>query len=142
MKPFIPLITILLLTGAPVLSNVCEGDVCPLPVAGEKPAVITTAELEQLVQSGKVVLIETRPGVTVGLPGAKLLSGTPTAEEAAAVIPAKDSLVVTYCANINCFSSENMAKHLKSLGYTNVREYPQGLAGWRRAGHPVEPIRQ
>lgn len=141
MKRLILLCSMFALAGTSAFSQgACGGGVCPLPMAGKKPAEVTTAELEKLIQAGGVILLETRPDVSVGLPGAKRLSGTPTEEEAAAVIPSKDSPVITYCAGINCFSSENMAKHLKSLGYTNVREYPQGISGWRKAGFPVEPI--
>lgn len=77
----------------------------------------------------------------MGLPGAKSLTGTPSAEEAAKVIPAKDAPVVTYCGGIHCPLSGNLAKHLKTLGYTNVREYPEGFSGWKAAGKPVTALK-
>lgn len=118
----------------------CSGGVCPLPGAGEVPDKITTAELDKLITAGSVTVIDARPGAATGLPGAKLLAGQPTAEEAAKVIPAKDAVVVTYCGGIHCPLSGNLAKHLKSLGYTRVREYPDGFSGWKTSGKPVIPV--
>ena len=141
MKKFAVLCSILMLTADAAFAEKCAGGVCPLPVAGAKPTEITTAELDGLVNTGTVTLIDARPGASMGLPGAKPLIGTPTAEEAAKVIPSKDSLIVTYCGNLNCFLSENLAKHLRTLGYTNVREYRPGYAGWKAAGKPVEALK-
>lgn len=140
MKTFALVCSILMFATGIAFSEECAGGVCPLPGAGEAPAKVTTAELEGLIAAGTVTVIDARPGITTGLPGAKLLIGQPTAEEAAKVIPSKDSPVVTYCGSTSCFLSENLAKHLKTLGYTNVREYPQGYAGWKQAGKPVAPI--
>lgn len=133
--------SILLLATGGAFAEDCGGGVCPLPSAGKAPGKVTTAELAGLIKAGSVTVIDARPGATTGLPGARLLAGQPTAEAAAKVIPAKDSPVVTYCGNTSCFLSENLAKHLQKLGYTNVREYPQGYAGWREAGNPSAPIK-
>ena len=117
MKRLILLCSLFALAGTSAFSQrACGGGVCPRKMAGKKPAEVTTAALEKLIQAGGVILLETRPDVTIGLPGARRLSGTPTEEEAAAVIPSKDSSVITYCAGINCFSSGNLAKHLNTLG--------------------------
>ena len=133
---------ILFATGA-AFSEECAGGVCPLPGAGDKPVEITTTELDGLVNSGAVtlILIDARPSAQTGLPGAKSLTGTPGAEEAANVIPAKDAQVVTYCGSTHCPLSGNLAKHLRTLGYTNVREYPEGFAGWKASGKPVTALK-
>jgi len=140
MKQFAVLFSILMLAAGVAFAEDCAGGVCPLPSAGKAPDKVTTAELAGLIKAGSVIVIDARPGVTTGLPGAKLLAGQPTAQEAAKVIPSKNSPVVTYCGSTSCFLSENLAKHLKTLGYTNVREYPQGYAGWKQTGNPVVPI--
>jgi rhodanese-related sulfurtransferase len=106
-----------------------------------EPIEVTTSELADLVKAESVTLIDARPGAPAGLPGAKSLTGTPTAEEAAKVILSKDAPVVTYCGSVSCPLSAKMAKHLQSLGYTNVREYPEGFSGWKKAGHPVEALK-
>jgi rhodanese-related sulfurtransferase len=140
MKTKVLLIAALLLAGALSAEEACEGGVCPLPSTGETPVPITTQELAARMEAGTVIVLDVRPGATSGLPGAKRLSGEPTAEQAASVIPSKEALVVTYCGSTSCFLSENMAKHLRKLGYINVREYPQGLAGWKKAGLAVVPL--
>jgi len=141
MKKLTVLCSILTLATGISFAAECAGGVCPLSGAGEKPVEITTAELGVLVDSGAVTLIDARPGAQVGLPGAKSLTGTPAAEEAAKVIPAKDAPVVTYCGGIHCPLSGNLAKHLKTLGYTNVREYPEGFSGWKDAGKTVTALK-
>ena len=72
------------------------------------------------------------------IPGAQQLS--PDADEAviAKAIPGKDELVVTYCAGVKCPASKALADRLKKLGYSNVIEYPQGIAGWLEAGKAVD----
>jgi rhodanese-related sulfurtransferase len=141
MKKLSVLCSILTFATGMTFAAECAGGVCPLPGASKKPVEITTAELSVLVDSGTVTLIDARPGAPMGLPGAKPLTGTPSAEEAAKVIPAKDAPVVTYCGGVTCPLSPMMAKHLQSLGYTNVREYPEGFAGWKAAGRPVTALK-
>jgi rhodanese-related sulfurtransferase len=47
----------------------------------------------------------------------------------------KDTPIVVYCgAGIR---SPLAAKTLQDMGYTNVRNYPAGFIGWRKAGLPV-----
>ncbi|HAE41273.1 MAG TPA: sulfurtransferase, partial [Candidatus Riflebacteria bacterium] len=59
-------------------------------------------------------------------------------EEVSKVLPKKDALIVTYCANLKCPASNALYNHLKSLGYTNLIEYPEGIQGWIEAGNPVK----
>ncbi len=106
------------------------------------PATINPAGLAALLQSGaKVVVLDARSGKFDDgrrLPGAKSLTDQATAEQAAAVIPSRDTLVVTYCANPKCQASPKLAKHLQGLGYTNVVELPEGIDGWVGEGRAVE----
>jgi len=48
----------------------------------------------------------------------------------------KDTPIVVYCGgNIRSM----LAAHtLQQMGYTNVKNYPDGFIGWRRQGLPVE----
>lgn len=48
----------------------------------------------------------------------------------------KDTPIVVYCGgNIRSI----LAAHtLQQMGYTNVKNYPDGFIGWRRQGLPVE----
>ena len=49
----------------------------------------------------------------------------------------KDAEIVTYCAGPTCSQSTQAARTLSELGYTNVRAYPDGLEGWKAAGHEI-----
>jgi len=72
------------------------------------------------------------------IPGAGALNAESTAEEVAKAIKEKDSLVVTYCANLHCPASSKLAAHLRELGYKNVLEYRDGIAGWLADGNKVD----
>ncbi len=49
----------------------------------------------------------------------------------------KDALVVAYCGNEHCGAYMKAAKAAQELGYTNVKHYSGGIAGWK-AKEPVE----
>lgn len=66
---------------------------------------------------------------------------TTTAEDAAAVIPSLDSLVVVYCTNSDCPASMYLAKRLSELGYSNILEYEAGIEEWINSGYPVRETR-
>lgn len=55
------------------------------------------------------------------------------------LLPAdKDKTIVFYCANRLCNSSEMAAREVQKLGYTDVRQMPDGIQGWMLSGRPVE----
>lgn len=124
----------------------CAGGVCSLseaPKSEEKKQdhQISTLELKSYVDSGTAILLDARSvkyDDGFRIPGAKSLNSSSTAEEIASVIPSKDALIITYCSNLQCPASQRLADHLKKLGYSNVKEYPEGIAGWREAGGQVE----
>ena len=43
-----------------------------------------------------------------------------------------------YCANKLCTSSEMAAREVMKLGYTDVRQMPDGIDGWKLSGRKVE----
>ncbi len=49
---------------------------------------------------------------------------------------AKDDEIILYCASADCMASASAARKLEETGYTNVKHYQDGLAGWEKAGHP------
>ena len=102
---------------------------------------LNTAGLKVLLDSGaSLTLLDARYGKYDDgrrIPGAKSLNAKSTASQIAAVIPSKESLVVTYCSNQKCPASNMLAEHLGELGYKNVIEYPYGIAGWADAGNKV-----
>jgi rhodanese-related sulfurtransferase len=108
----------------------------------KEAAVIDTHTLQALLAAGtKVTVLDARSGKWDDgrrVPGAKALAADATAEKAAALIPSKESLVVTYCSNLKCPASGMLAAALKKLGYENILEYSAGIEGWAKHGNRVE----
>ena len=52
-------------------------------------------------------------------------------------VPEKDIPVVVYCQNTQCPVSEEAARKLDSLGYSQVYDYAGGKEDWQEAGEPV-----
>lgn len=107
-----------------------------------KGSAIDTAALAALLRAKTALtLLDARSGKYDDgkrISGAKSLNAASTDEEVARTIPAKDALVVTYCAGPKCSASGQLAERLRKDGYKNVIEYPQGIAGWIEAGNAVE----
>lgn len=103
--------------------------------------VVTTEQLDELINSKEDVFVFDARSAAYDdgkrIPTSESLSYNATAKEVAKVIPSKNSLVVTYCSNLQCPASAKLAKYLHKLGYTNVKEYPQGIEGWVKSGRHV-----
>jgi rhodanese-related sulfurtransferase len=102
---------------------------------------ITREELRELVGAGEVTLVHALPEPYFRkehIPGALQLDHERVAEQAPERLPDKDARIVTYCADLACPNSEIAANRLIALGYTDVRQYAEGIAGWIEAGLPVE----
>lgn len=50
----------------------------------------------------------------------------------------KSKTIVFYCANRLCTNSEMAAREVMKLGYTDVRQMPDGIQGWALSGRPIE----
>lgn len=111
----------------------------------EKPAEVNTSGLKTLIDSGvPLVILDARSGQFDDgkrIPGALSLNAESKPEEVAKVLPNKQALIVTYCANLKCPASDMLYKHLKTLGYSNLLEYPEGIQGWVEAGNPVKSVK-
>lgn len=128
----------------------CKGGVCPVMSKSDKcshpddakAAIINTAGLAALIKGkAAVTVLDARSGKYDDgrrIPGAQQLSPTADDKDIEKVLPDKNALIVTYCAGLTCPASKALADHLKKLGYSNVIEYPQGIAGWADAGNTVE----
>ena len=105
-------------------------------------AAIDTATLAVLIRSGApLVVLDARSGHYDDgrrIPGAKNLPVKSTASEVESVVGSNDAFIITYCSNLHCPASKALYGHLKNLGYENVLEYPDGIAGWVAPGYPVE----
>lgn len=107
--------------------------------------IVNTLGLKTLIGSGvPLTILDARSGKYDDgkrIAGALSLNAESKAEEIAKVLPKKDALIVTYCANLKCPASNALYNHLKSLGYTNLIEYPEGIQGWIEAGNPVKAVK-
>lgn len=75
------------------------------------------------------------------IPTAQLLSYKDSLNEAVAIIPHLDSLIVVYCFSSTCPYSGRLVKQLQAWGYSNIIEYTAGLKEWRDDAHyPIEKI--
>ena len=104
----------------------------------------TRTELEALVATGSVVVIDALPADyydQLHLPGALNLVADDVEELAPELLPDKDATVVTYCSNTACGNSKAVANRLERLGYTAVRAYRDGIQDWVAAGNPTESTR-
>ena len=104
-------------------------------------ALITRTELESLIASGEVVLVDALPASyydELHLPGAVNLVEDEVDIRASEVLPDKDAAIITYCSNATCGNSQAVANRLERLGYTNVRKYREGIQDWVEAGSATE----
>jgi rhodanese-related sulfurtransferase len=129
----------------------CKGGVCAVSAdKGGKTCAATEPKAGVINTAGMAALLQAKTPVTVldarsgkyddgrRIPGAQQLSPTADAETVAKVVADKNALIVTYCAGVTCPASDMLAKRLKEFGYSNVIEYPQGIAGWAEDGKAVE----
>ena len=105
---------------------------------------VSTKELEQIVQDGSAVVLDTRPhrewsvshiptAINVapkpGVP--KALYTSDVAEVGRLVDGDKSQPLVLYCNGPYCGKSKRVAGELLEAGYTNVRRYQLGAPVWR-----------
>lgn len=111
----------------------------------EEPGHIDTKVLATLVSSKVPLVILDARGAAWDdgkrIATAQSLSHRATAEQAEALIPSKDALIVVYCTGIHCPASGWLAARLAELGYPNVLEYAEGIEAWVGAELPVRTIR-
>ena len=50
----------------------------------------------------------------------------------------KSALIVSYCGNEKCNAHKSGAVAATKLGYTNVKHYSGGIAGWKSSGGEIE----
>ena len=103
---------------------------------------IDTKTLANKLQSEKdLIILDARSAKWddgTRIPGAKQLTSKSDAATIASVVGAdKNAKIITYCSNTKCKASSKLAAALAAAGYTNVTEYPEGIAGWKAAGNEV-----
>jgi rhodanese-related sulfurtransferase len=100
---------------------------------------ISLPDLKAAIAAGKVTLIDvngTESYVAGHIPGA--IDFEANEPRLATLLPAdKNALIVAYCANEGCNAYKLGAAAASKLGYANVKHFPLGIEGWKKAGEPV-----
>jgi len=109
-------------------------------------ATISRDELRARLDRGEAFqLVETLPKDDFRkehLPHAVNLPPDKVREMAETMLPDKEADIVVYCANRRCTASEEAARELEKLGYSNVQRYVEGKQDWISAGLPTEGRQQ
>lgn len=103
-------------------------------------AVVDTPTLVTLMRVGTpMVVLDARPPEEgqAQLPDAVNLTPDCSESDAAEAVPDKESLIVTYCTNVQCPMSLMLYQRLKELGYENVLEYQEGVGSWAASKYPL-----
>jgi len=122
----------------------CDAGTCSAvkqSVSKDGVVLVTSGDMKRIVDAKDSIILDARTGVNDDgqrIPGAKSLSPSASEEEVSKRVPNKASSIVTYCANLKCPASAALANRLRSLGYRDVKEYPEGIQGWISTGNPVE----
>lgn len=124
-----------------LVSLLCALALSPLvALAADKFPDISHDELKAAIAEKKVALIDVNGSDSYKaghIPGAVDFESVKA--DLAAKLPAdKNALVVAYCGNEQCSAYQQGAKAAKALGYTNVKHYAKGIAGWKKSGESTE----
>jgi rhodanese-related sulfurtransferase len=119
---------------------------CAAPLArAQEVKTISTAELKAKAgpapSAWDFTLVDSRTETEFNeghIPGAVLVPAKQTAEKLPAVAKDKAKLVIFYCNGPGCTKSLKGAKAAAAAGYSNIREYNEGLPAWRAAGLKVD----
>ena len=103
-------------------------------------AAISQKELQAAIKSRSVVILDANGSASYHdghIPGA--IDFVAHKKDIANLLPTdKNSLIVAYCANEYCPHYLIAAQAAIALGYTNVRHFAPGIAGWIKSGEPVK----
>ena len=113
------------------------GEPVEAPVYDELLNQISMREAEMLWESGVPFFdVNTLEIWTQGyIPGAKFFNVRNWKD----LLPKdKGKTIVFYCVNRLCTASEMAARDVMKLGYTDVRQMPDGIEGWKLSGRKIE----
>ena len=121
--------------------NESSSGTCTMEHVERKFPTLSTSEMVSAIRKGNAVILDARYGKHddgCRIPGAKSLNENSKKVEIELLLPDKAVKIITYCTNLQCLAGENLASHLRDLGYLDIWEYPEGIEGWRAAGMKVE----
>jgi rhodanese-related sulfurtransferase len=123
-----------------ITAFLCALALSPVALFAAEYAEISHDELKSAIKEKKVTLLDVNGSDSYKeghIPGA--IDFTQAKAELKSKLPAdKNALVVAYCGNENCPAYAAGAKAAQELGYTNVKHYKWGIAGWKAKGEKTE----
>ena len=119
----------------------------PADKTGEKTrptfADVTFDEVKAAVEKKTATFVDvngTESWTKGHIPGA--IDFTAHEKDLATVLPKdKSALVIAYCGSPQCNAWKKGAEAIADLGYTNVKHFKGGIAGWKEEGGQVEVVK-
>jgi rhodanese-related sulfurtransferase len=122
-----------------ITAFLCAIALSPLAALAADYGEISVDELKKAIAEKKVTLLDVNGSASYKdghIPGAIDFSAE---KDIKAKLPSdKSALVVAYCGNENCSAYARGAKAAADLGYTNVKHFKPGIAGWKSKGEKTE----
>lgn len=119
------------------LTSLCLLAMAAVSFAAEKFPDISHDELKAAIAEKQVTIIDvngTERYKQGHIPGAQDFYASDKLE-----LPKdKNALIVAYCGNEKCSAYQKAANKAKKEGYTNVKHYSKGIAGWEAAKEQTE----
>ncbi|ACJ31292.1 Rhodanese-like protein [Shewanella piezotolerans WP3] len=113
-------------------------EMAPAPRYEHQLNTITMREAEMLLEQGGVTFFDVNTlelWAEGYIPGAIYFN----IQDWRTLLPEKkDTPMVFYCANRICNASEIAARAVMKMGYTNVKQMPDGIYGWRLSNRVIE----
>jgi rhodanese-related sulfurtransferase len=105
----------------------------------ESMQTVTVEELDRRMkeQGDSLLLVDARGDEDFArehLPHAKSVPESALAERVEGLAQ-KDSEIVVYCVDPDCGKSKKVGEQLETMGFRNVSRLPEGIEGWKQAGH-------
>ncbi len=123
-----------------LIALLCSLALATAVFAGGKFAEISHDELQAAITSGSVTVLDVNGSKSFAagrIPGS--IDFAANKDRLAELLPAdKNALIVAYCGNERCSAYRNAAIAAEKLGYTNIKHYSPGLAGWKKSGAPMD----
>src|SRR5215210_7948151 len=102
---------------------------------------ISRDQLSAEISSRTVTVVDALPAAPFAarhLPGALNVVAEDPDDRVQAALPDRTAAIVTYSTDSACTRGPELPERLRQLGYADVRNYQEGIAGWAAAGLPVE----
>lgn len=128
-----------LLLASCAVGSAADGHCAAPAAAAVAVADVSITDLKQAIADKKVVLLDANGTTSYAaghIPGA--IDVAATADLAKALPGDKGVLIVAYCGGPKCGAWKAAAAKATALGYTQVKHFSAGIAGWKDAKEPVE----